>query len=97
MPNNTWTRLSDAPVPGDGATMAYDSQRDFFLAVACNDTRVYDPRADVWTNLNASPGRVFAGSGCAANGDSFEAVIYHPDQDAFVFQGNATAMFRFNP
>lgn len=91
VPTNTWTLLAppgNRPAPREKAGFAYDSLNNVFLLYGghndsgvvnppFNDTWVYDPNANSWTQLSPSQSP-------PATDTSFERLAYDPDHNAFI-------------
>ncbi len=93
--SNTWTRLADAPVAAMAPSFAYDSKHDIFLALVFNNTYIYDPNSNTWSQYPATLNRP-----PTLNLD--QAVTYDPAYDVFLFQGGTFdspmfALFRYDP
>jgi len=92
---NQWTKLADAPVASMAAAMAYDSNHDVFLALIGNNTYVYDPSSNTWSQFPATLYR-------PAELQQWQALAYDEADDVFVFEGGTfdsplIALFRYDP
>ncbi len=76
---NKWTALANAPIGASAPEFAYDSVHDVFLALVGQQTLIYNPRTNAWTQLAATINR-----GANLNRQN---VTYNPGHDVFVFQG----------
>ncbi|MDX1984375.1 MAG: Ig-like domain-containing protein, partial [Bryobacteraceae bacterium] len=92
---NVWTRLADAPVAAMAPAFAYDSKHDRFLALVGNNTYLYDPNANSWSQYPATLLR-------PAVLQTWQAATYDTAYDVFVFQGGTPdapifSLFRYDP
>jgi chitodextrinase len=98
VPSNTWTKLSPGGTLPSGrqfAGFAYDSADNIFLMVGgdgvagyLNDTWVYDPTADTWSQLSPTQSpAVTPGS------TTFQRLAYDPDDNVFVLTRPGTGGF----
>src|ERR1035437_6277633 len=92
---NTWTRLSDAPVAAMAPSFAYDSHHDVFLALVGNNTYIYNPATNQWSQFPASLNR-------PVTEQLWQTVVHDPAHDLFVFEGGTSdvpliALFRYQP
>jgi hypothetical protein len=92
---NKWTQLASAPVPAMAPAFAYDPKHDIFLAVVGNNTYIYNPNSNAWTQFPAALNR-------SMSIQTWQGVTYDPAYDLFVFEGGVQlapliALFRYDP
>jgi len=91
--NNHWVALASCPEAAGAPGFDYDSNHDIFLALINQDTWIYDPKADAWTQIASPIDRSYA--------VAYQSVTYDPAHDVFVFQGGTWgapkwALFRYS-
>ncbi len=98
VPSNTWTRLTPSGTWPSGrqyAGFAYDSTDNIFLMVGgedatgyLNDTWVYDPTANSWTQLRPSQSPALT-----PGSTTYQRLAYDPDDNVFVLTWPGTGGF----